>query len=92
MNPLLLSAGIELIKSVATGHDAVDQEKVKRVLSVVDDSRPFWHRKTWWSMVVAVVIPAINRFGGFNLQIEEITAMISPLLLFILSEQWRKRG
>lgn len=55
------------------------------------DMRPFWKRKTVWTVVIGVAVPILNKVFGLGMDITEVTAAISPLLLFIATEQWKKK-
>ena len=55
------------------------------------DQRPFWKRKTFWTMAVGVLVPIANKVFGWNMDVTEVSVMISPLLLFIATEQWKKK-
>lgn len=55
------------------------------------DTRPFWKRKTFWAMVIGVAVPILNKALGLDMDATEVTAAISPLLLFIVTEQWKKK-
>lgn len=59
---------------------------------MIEDKRKFWQRKTFWTMVIGVLIPILNKALGWEMDIAEVTAAISPLLLFIGTEQWRKKS
>lgn len=100
MNPLLISAGLQLLNTVLdkkegdTNHvqDWKKEEIVTEIMSKVDEARPFWARKTFWATVVAVAIPILNKVAGLDLAIEEVSAAVLPLVTFIAGESWRKRG
>jgi len=102
MNPLLMSAAVELYKmtmstgpSIKTkdGKDGkTDDEIAIDFVKKFDDNRPFWERKTFWATVVAVAVPILNKAIGLNMEIEEVSAAIAPLIAFILGESWRKKG
>ena len=61
------------------------------MLEKAQDNRPFWKRKTFWTMAIGVIVPIANKVFGWNMDATEITATISPLLLFIATEQWKKK-
>lgn len=76
--------------------DESNLEKTKldianEMIEKATDTRPFWKRKTFWAMVISVVVPILNKALGWNMDITEVTAAISPLLLFIATEQWKKK-
>lgn len=66
-------------------------EIVNALLEKGLDTRPFWKRKTFWAMVISVAIPILNKALGLDMDVTEVTAAISPLLLFIATEQWKKK-
>lgn len=88
--PLIL-AGIDLIKTATKDSDEENEKAVKEVLSKVVDTRPFWKTKTFWSMAIGVLVPILNKVFGLEMDVSEITATISPLLLFVATEQWKKK-
>jgi len=95
MNPLLISAGMKLLETVLDKQEFTLDSKldlVKSTFKIADEARPFWERKTFWATVVAVAVPILNKATGLNMQIEEVSAAIAPLLAFILGESWRKKG
>lgn len=100
MNPLLISAGLKLLETVIeknTDNRMSDLEKelkedlVKEAFKSVDEARPFWARKTFWATVIGVAVPILNRVTGLDLQIEEVSLAVTPLIAFILGESWRKK-
>lgn len=102
MNPLLISAGIELAKDYFTKQQqktgVTQSESPPNQMEIVNDlltqgmdKRPFWKRKTFWTMVIGVAVPILNKVFGWQMDITEVSATISPLLLFIATEQWRKK-
>lgn len=107
MNKILISAGIDLAKDYftkqqsKTGSRPIDQPQGKEPIKQIEivnelltqgmDNRPFWKRKTFWSMVAGVAVPILNKTLGWQMDITEVTATISPLLLFIATEQWKKK-
>lgn len=92
ISPLLLSMGIELLKTKSSNSEDFDTEKVKNVFALVDEARPFWARKTFWATVVGMAIPILNRVAGLDMEIEEVSAAVLPLVAFIGGESWRKKG
>jgi hypothetical protein len=88
----LLVAGLELIKTATKDSDEENEKIVEEKLSQVVDTRPFWKTKTFWSMSIGVLVPVLNKVFGWNMDVSEVTATISPLLLFIFTEQWKKKG
>ncbi len=99
MIPLpLIAAGYELIKTISSDNEKENQEKVIEVLAKVAkdlphtiDTRPFWQTKTFWTMSIGVLVPILNKVFGWYLSIEEVSAMMTPLMIFILTEQWKKK-
>jgi len=97
MNPLLIIKGLELLNTVIEKNEYEGMQEfkkeaiVERVFEGLDEARVFWKRKTFWATVVAVVIPIVNRMAGLDMQIEEVSAAITPLVAFILGESWRKK-
>jgi len=99
MNPLLISAGLKLLETVIEKNKDEDmnglewrkEAVVETIFQGLDEARVFWKRKTFWATVVAVVIPIVNRVAGLDMQIEEVSAAITPLVAFILGESWRKK-
>ena len=107
MNPILIAAGIDLAKDFFSkqqqglGARPIDQDTEKEPLGQLEivnqlltqgmDKRPFWKRKTFWTMVIGVAVPILNKVLGWQMDITEVTAAISPLLLFIATEQWKKK-
>jgi len=100
MNPLLILKGIELLNTVIEKNTDEDmnglewrkEAVVEAIFQGIDEARPFWARKTFWATVVAVVIPIVNRVAGLDMQIEEVSVAITPLVAFILGESWRKKN
>ncbi len=101
MNPLLLSAGLKLLNTVVekSGESSSIGETgwgkirtVEEAFKTVDEARPFYARKTFWATVCAVAVPIVNRVAGLDMQIEEVSAAITPLVAFILGESWRKKS
>lgn len=94
MNPLLISAGMKLLETVVneplSDYDS-KEDFIKETLKMADEARPFYARKTFWATVCAVVIPIVNKVAGLDMQIEEVSAAITPLVAFILGESWRKK-
>ena len=58
---------------------------------MIEDNRKFWQRKTIWTVVIGVLVPILNRALGLDMDIDEVGVAISPLLLFIGTEQWKKK-
>ena len=101
----LLPIAAELIKDhfndqrtrlIKSPPDESDPQKTKldianEMIERANDNRPFWKRKTFWTVVIGVLIPVLNKALGWNMDITEVTAAISPLLLFIVTEQWKKK-
>lgn len=58
---------------------------------MIEDNRPFWKRKTFWAMAASAAVPILNRALGLDMDIKEVSAAVSSLLLFIVTEQWRKK-
>jgi len=90
MGPLLFSAGMILLETALASDDS-KEDIVKEAFAQVDEARPFWARKTFWATVVAVAVPILNKAAGLNMEIEEVSAAIAPLMAFILGESWRKK-
>lgn len=102
MNPLLIQAGMKLFEKVVennlspgvitkTKDDKTEEEKAVEFIKSLDDNRVFWKRKTFWFTVAGVAVPVLNRLLGLGMQIEEVTAAVTPLVAFILGESWRKK-
>ena len=87
----LLIAGMDLIKSISSNDHKENEEKVVEVLSKVVDERPFWKTKTFWSVAIGFIVPIVNKITGLGLDVTELTATLTPLLLFIATEQWKKK-
>ena len=98
MNPLLITAAIELYKNtIGSGASPLkdDNTSVEAVVDLVkslDDTRPFWKRKTFWATVVGFLVPILNRLTGLDMPIEEVSAAVLPLVAFIAGESWRKKA
>jgi len=102
---LLLPIAADLIKDhfkseaeKTKGSPVRTQSPVKNQLDIATemiekgmDNRPFWKRKTFWSMAIGVLVPIMNKVFDWNMDVTEITATISPLLIFIATEQWKKK-
>jgi len=99
MNPFLISAGMKLLETVIEKNkdervEALEWRKeavVETIFQGLDEARSFWARKTFWATVCAVAVPIVNRMAGLDMQIEEVSAAITPLVAFILGESWRKK-
>jgi hypothetical protein len=87
----LISAGVQLLTSLQGDSKEENEKIVKKVLSEVPDLRPFWKTKTFWSMAIGTLVPILNKVFGWHMDVTEVSATISPLLLFIVTEQWRKK-
>lgn len=88
----LIMAGLDLIKSLPMDNDEDNEKIVKKALEKVIDIRPFWKTKTFWSTCIGVLVPILNKVFALNMDVVEVSAAISPLLLFIATEQWKKKG
>jgi hypothetical protein len=99
MIPLpLLTAGLELIRTASSSNEKENQENVVKVFSKFSedmpdtiDTRPFWKTKTFWSTLISVVVPIANEVFNINLSIYAVSAAVIPLLLFVTTEQWKKK-
>lgn len=102
--PMLVKAAIiEGIKSLSGNSEKEHEEiadviiekiipkDVQKALEKAVDLRPFWKRKTFWSLVTGVAIPILNRVFNWNLNVEEMMLSVSTLVTFIATEQWRKK-
>lgn len=52
------------------------------------DRKPFWRSKKWWAAFIAAAIPVLNQFFGWNLNAEELAAVVLPLIAYVLGEAW----
>jgi len=66
-------------------------EQDKFLLEQALEIRPFYTRKTFWFTVAGVAVPILNKVLGLEMDIEEVTAAVTPLVAFILGESWRKK-
>ena len=48
--------------------------------------KEFWKSKKWWAMAIAVSIPVLNRVLGLNMEGDELTLVITPLVGYILGQ------
>ena len=94
----LIVAGLDLIKTLSSNDEKENEKKVIEVMTkVVEeipdsiDTRPFWRKKRFWSIVISMLVPIINKVFGWDLDITEVSVVVSPLLLFVATEQWKKR-
>lgn len=49
-------------------------------------NKSFWQSKKWWMAIIAALIPVIGRAMGWELNTEEILAIVSPIVAYILAQ------
>ena len=48
--------------------------------------KPWYLSKKWWMSMLAVVVPLLNQRLGWNLQPEELAAIIIPIVVYVAAE------
>ena len=52
------------------------------------EHKPWYLSKKWWMSVLAIIIPVINNRLGLNLSVEEMAAIIVPVITYVVVEGW----
>ena len=50
--------------------------------------KPFYGSKKWWMRVLAIIIPVVNNRLGLNLSVEEMAAIVIPIVTYVVVEGW----
>lgn len=51
-----------------------------------DINKRFWRSKRWWAAVVAALIPVANAVFGWQLNVEEILPIVTPIIIYIIAQ------
>ncbi len=52
------------------------------------EHKPWYLSKKWWMSILAVTIPVLNNRFGWNIQPEEMAAIIVPIITYVAVEGW----
>ncbi len=50
--------------------------------------KPWFKSKKWWMTVLALIVPVLNSRFGWELQVEELVAIILPIIAYVVVEGW----
>ncbi len=50
------------------------------------EHKPWYLSKKWWMSILAVTIPVLNNRFGWDLQAEEMAAIIAPIVVYVAAE------
>lgn len=50
------------------------------------EEKKFWESKKFWAACVAVLVPLGNHCFGLDLDQETVTAMMTPMLAYVLGQ------
>ncbi len=53
-----------------------------------DINKKPWHSKKWWMAVIGIVIPLVNHFFGMGLNPIEISAVLAPIIAYLLGQSY----
>lgn len=48
--------------------------------------KEFWQSKKWWIGIVGVLVPVANTIFGWDLQIEDVLQILTPLFAYIVGQ------
>ena len=48
--------------------------------------KEFWRSKKWWVGVAGVLVPVANALLGWNLQIQDVLQILTPLFAYIVGQ------
>ena len=48
----------------------------------------FWQSKKWWSALIATIVPIINQVFSLGWNVDEISRIIIPMVIFIIGQSW----
>jgi len=51
-----------------------------------DPNKPFYRSKKWWAAAVGFAVPLVNYFFGLGVDPNVIWAVISPILVYVVSQ------
>lgn len=47
-----------------------------------------WKSRKWWIALIGVAVPLVNHFFNLNMSVEDITALVVPIVAYILGESY----
>ena len=50
--------------------------------------KPFYKSKKWWSAAIAAIIPILNHFLGWGINVEDLLLIVLPLIGYVVGEAW----
>ena len=50
------------------------------------EEKAFWKSKKFWAACIAVMVPMMNHFMNWNMDHEAVTAMMTPMLAYVLGQ------
>ncbi|MBW2672755.1 MAG: hypothetical protein JRD89_04955 [Deltaproteobacteria bacterium] len=52
----------------------------------MDKRKPAWKSRKWWAALIGVIVPLLNHYCGLDMSVEDIYAIVVPIVAYILGE------
>jgi|TARA_A200000159_G_scaffold88123_1_gene81623 hypothetical protein len=52
----------------------------------MEQEKQFWKSKKFWAASMAVLVPMLNHFLGWNMDHEAVTTVMTPMLAYVVGQ------